>query len=240
MLYTTRGIVIHTVRYAESSVIAKIYTETFGLKTYIFRGVYKARARVRPNLLQHLNLIEMVTDNREFRGIQNPRELRIEHPFKTLPFDVRKSSVALYINEMLFRSIRHEEPDQALFDFIRNSIIWFDDAETIAVNFHLWFCIHLTRFLGFFPGRSLEEGDIFDLSEGNFRKNIPVHGYYMDKPLSSYFRELINCNAETIPNLTIPRLVRSELVEQIINYYKLHITDFGIIQSHKVLADVLS
>jgi DNA repair protein RecO (recombination protein O) len=222
MLHTTRGIVLHTVKYSDTSVIVKIYTESFGLQTYIFRGVYKARAKIKANLLQHLNLVELVSDKREFRGIQNSKELRIEHPYNTLPFDMRKSSVALFINEMLYRSIRHEEPDQAMFDFIRESLIWYDDTATMAVNFHLWFCIHLTRFLGFFPGKADEEGEIFNMAEGNFQKNIPVHGYYMESPLSNRHTH------------------RNELIEQIINYYKLHINDFGNIQSHKVLAEVLS
>jgi DNA repair protein RecO (recombination protein O) len=240
MLTKTRGIVFRTVKYSDTSVIARIYTEAFGLKSYIFRGMRKPGARVRASTLQHLNLLEIITDNREYRGIQNPREVRIEHPYRSLPFDMRKSSVALFINEMLCRSIKHEEPDQSLFDFLRRSLIWFDDVETHAVNFHLWFCIQLTRSLGFFPGRTDETSDFFDLAEGLFQKNMPVHEYFVDAPGSHYLHELIRCGVGNVSGLSIPHAIRVELVDHIINYYKLHIHDFGDIKSCRILAEVLS
>jgi DNA repair protein RecO (recombination protein O) len=240
MLYTTRGIVIHTVRYSESNVIAKIFTEVFGLKSYMFRGVFKARARVKANLLQHLNLVELVADDHDRNSIQNPRELRIEHPYSTLSFNVRKSSVALFINEMLYRAIRHEENDAALFGFIRESLIWFDETTDNAVNFHLWFCLNLTRYLGFFPGKIKQDEDFFNLSEGNFQKSAPAGQHFIEPPYSNYFRELISCNAEDLQTLIIPHAARTVLTGHIVNYYKLHINDFGDIHSHHILAEVLS
>jgi DNA repair protein RecO (recombination protein O) len=240
MLYTTRGIVVHMVKYSESSVIVKILTEAFGLKSYIFRGVFRSRAKVKSNMLQHLNLVELVANDHDYHGIQNPRELRIEHPYKTVPFDVRKSSVALFINEMLYRSVRHEEPDPALFYFIRESLIWFDETTENPVNFHLWFCLNLTRYLGFFPGRIKQDEDFFNLSEGNFQKIAPVSQYFIAPPYSVYFRELITCNAEDLGTLNIPHAARSILIGHIINYYQLHINDFGDVHSHNILTEVLS
>jgi DNA repair protein RecO (recombination protein O) len=240
MLHTTRGIVLHSVKFSETSVIAKIYTEAFGLKSYMFKGVYKPRARVRANMLQHLNLLELVTDNREYRGIQNVREIRIEHPYKTIPFDVLKSTVALFINEMLYRSIRHEEKDPALFDFIRSSMIWYDDTGTKAVNFHLWFVVHLSRFLGFYPGNIDTGGTIFNLAEGKFQGDIPLHEFFIKAPASDYLRHLINCQPEAIAEMKIPHIHRAELTEQMIRFYKLHMHDFGDIKSREILTEILS
>jgi DNA repair protein RecO (recombination protein O) len=240
MFYTTRGIVINMVKYSESSVIVKIYTAAFGLKSYMFRGVFKSRARVKANMLQHLNLVELVADERDYHGIQNPRELRIEHPYKTLSFDVRKSSVALFINEILYHSIRHEETDPALFAFIRESLIWFDETTDNTANFHLWFCMNLTRYLGFFPGKIKQGEDYFSLSEGSFQKSAPAHQYFIEPPYSIFFRELISCNAEDLQTMNIPHAARNILIEHIINYYKLHINDFGDIRSHHILSEILS
>jgi DNA repair protein RecO (recombination protein O) len=240
MLHTTRGIVFHFIKYSESSAIVKIYTEKFGLKSYMFRGVFKARARIKANMLQHLNLVELVADNREYQGIQNPKELRIEYPYKTLPYDVKKSTVSLFINEMLYRSIKHEETDAALFNFIRDSLIWFDENDKEAVNFHLWFCLHLTRFLGFFPAQEKEDHNIFNMEEGIFQKDIPLQQLIIEPPLSNCFIELMKCKIEDVPDFSIPHKSRTALIQHIIDYYKLHIHDMGEIRAHKVLAEVLA
>jgi len=84
MLYTSRGIVLHQLRYSESSVIVKIFTEKYGLKSYIFKGVHKKKASIRSSLLQHLNLVELVCDDKDYGGLQHPKELRLEYPYHTL------------------------------------------------------------------------------------------------------------------------------------------------------------
>jgi DNA repair protein RecO (recombination protein O) len=240
MLHTTRGIVFHFIKYSESSAIVKIYTEQFGLKSYMFRGVFKSRARVKANMLQQLNLVELVADNRDYKGLQNPKELRIEYLYKTLPYDIKKSTVSLFITEILYRAIKYEEPDTALFNFIRNSLIWFDETNKDAINFHLWFCLQLTRYLGFFPAQEKNGQTIFNLEEGVFQSDIPIQQLIIEPPLSKYFQELLKCRIEDLPNLIIPHKSRTGLIEHIIDYYKLHIHDMGEIRSHKVLAEVLS
>jgi DNA repair protein RecO (recombination protein O) len=240
MQYKTRGIILHILKYGDSGLIGKIYTEQFGIKTYMIRGSHKPGAKVRASSLQHLNLVEFVASGHEHRGMQSIRELRIEYPFRTLPADIHKSSACLFVNEMIYRSLRHEEQDQALFAFIRNSLIWLDETVGNTANFHLWFCLKLTGFLGFCPGAYNAASKAFSIAEGVFR-NAGVSGEpYIEQPHLKHFADILHCQIEDLCGLQIPRKIRLELLDLIILYYRFHIQDFGEIRSHKVLAEVYS
>lgn len=239
MHYTTRAIVLQSVKYSESSLIVRMYTEGKGLKSFMIRGAFKPKAKIRAAVVQQMNLVELVASGRDRQGLHHIREIRAEYPYQSLPYDIRKSSVCLFINEMLCRAIRHEEPDAALFAFLRNSLQWFDETKDVALNFHLWLCLHLTRFLGFYPSRHHNRGLVFNLMEGTFQQEALLNNPCIEPPDSAYFESLLNCTLEELPAKVIPQAVRSRLVLQIINYYKLHINDFGEIRSAKVLAEVL-
>lgn len=240
MLYTTRGIIIHQVHYSESSLIVKIFTEKFGLKSYIFRGVYKPRSKFRAILLQHLNLIELVSENRDYGGLQHPKELRLEYPYISIASDIRKSSICLFVNEMLYHSIKHEESDPQLFDFLRNSLIWLDKTNEDFVNFHLWLCIHLTDNLGFSPHAPEGDENYFNLRDGVFQFFPTASTELIPPACIPYFKALLFSQLEQLPIINIPHNIRNQLINHIIYYYKWHITDFGEIHSHIILSDILS
>jgi DNA repair protein RecO (recombination protein O) len=240
MLYTTRGIVLHQLRYSETSVIVKIFTEQYGLKSYIFKGVHKKKAAVKSSLLQHLNLVELVCEDKDYGGLQHPKELRLEYPYRTLTSDIRKSSIGLFVNEMLLHAIRHEEVDAAMFGFLRDALIWLDRAEGPVVDFHLWLCIHLTHYFGFQPQESVGNPSFFDLEEGLFRASGGGVEGYMDAACTKAFHHLLNTPLEELSLRVLPHALRTQLLQQIINYYRWHIPDFGEIQSHRILAEVLS
>jgi DNA repair protein RecO (recombination protein O) len=242
MLYTSRGIVLHQLKYAESSLIVKIYTEKFGLKSYIFRSIHKARGKNKTSFLQHLNLVEITADNRDYKGIQNPKEIRLEYPFKSIAMDIRKSSICLFVNEILYRSIKHEEPDTNLFSFIHESLIWLDEKTEDFSNFHLWFCIHLTHHLGFFPKTSSVQvpGETFNLQEGLFQSSTLKDATHIPPDLTILLRQFLMNNLEESCNLKILRNTRNKLIEYIILYYKWHIQEFGEINSHNILTDILA
>jgi DNA repair protein RecO (recombination protein O) len=240
MLYTSRGIVLHQIRYSESSVIVKIFTEVYGLKSYIFKGVHKKKASVRSSLLQHLNLVELVCDDKDYGGLQHPKELRLEYPYHSLNSDIRKSSIALFINEILLHAIRHEEADSGLFAFLHDSFVWLDRAEGPVSDFHLWLCIQLTSHLGFEPQETDEAPKYFSLKEGLFREHSGILDEFMDEPCTAAFHRLLNSSLNDLHQCNLTHGLRLQLLQKVITYFNWHIADFGEIQSHKILAEVLS
>ena len=150
MIFKTRGIVFHRIKYSESSIIAKIYTEQFGLCSFLVQGARKKTSAAKANLLQPLSLVELVAYHKETSGLQKMKELKNDHPLISIQNNIVKTTIAIFLSEMLVRSIREETPNKQLFSFLHQSIIFFDKLEN-PVNFHLLFLIKLSKFLGFFP-----------------------------------------------------------------------------------------
>lgn len=240
MLYTTRGIVLHQIRYSESSVIVKIYTEAYGLKTYIFKGVHSKRAKVRSSLLQHLNLVELVSEDKDYGGLSHPKELRLEHPYRSLTTDMKKSSIALFINDVLLHSIRQEEADPELFSFLHNALVFLDETRGPVSCFHLWFCAQLTRHLGFAPQETNGNPRYLNMREGIFQEHQGAQEEFMDEHCSLALHRLLGMDAADLELLNIPYEVRTRLIRNLLYYYMWHISDFGEVKSHLILAEILS
>ena len=193
MLHKTRGIVLKTTLFSESSVVVQIFTEKFGIQSYLINGVKKPKAKIRMNMLQPLHLVDMIVYHKANTNIQRVSELRPSPIFRTIPYDIIKSTIIMFLNEVLYKSIRQQNTDERLFDFIFNGICWFDESETMNVNFHLAFLLKLTRFLGFAPStQTRSDQSYFDLQEGDFTASMPTHPYFIDKTEADYFLLLFN------------------------------------------------
>ena len=155
MLHKTRGIVFKTTDYGESSVIVQVFTEKFGLQSYIVNGAKKQKAKISRNMLQPLHLLDMVVYHKNTGNVQRIKELKNSPQLQTIPYDVIKSSLAIFLNEVLYKAVRQQSADENLFGFVFSAIEWLDHQGEGLANFHLLFLIQLTRYLGFYPDRYL-------------------------------------------------------------------------------------
>lgn len=239
MLHQTRGIVLHHLRYSETSVIARIYTEKFGLQSYLIRGVRSPKAKIKLGLLEHLSLLEMVVYYREGRGLQNIKELRPAHAFKSMHTDIRKSSQALFINEVIFKSVKEEECNAELFKFLFSTVLELDRSDSFSPIFHLAFMANLARYLGFAPGRNYSPGCWFNLQEGVFDLQRPANSHSISPEHASYFNTLLSGSGNYDFSIAIPSVVRKVLLDKLIEFYELHLPSFGGLRSPEVLHEVL-
>ena len=241
MLHKTRGIVFRQIKYSETSVIAKIYTELFGLQSYLIRGVRNKKSKIKPALLQHLSLVDIVVYHKEKKDIQHIKEIISAFRFTSIPFDIKKSAIVIFLNEILYKSIKEEEANSELFNFLFNSIQILDLKKNRVSNFHLLFLIQLTKFLGFFPkGNFSNENVTFDLQEGIFIKSETQTEYLTGMPFSKYLFDLTNTSFEDLGSLLILPKYRNELLNTILKYYRLHLPGFGSIKSYQVLQAVFN
>jgi len=248
MLHKTRGIALHTVKFSETSIIAKIYTELFGLQSYLIRGVRKQHSKIKPGLFQPLTILDLTVYRRETGSLQSLKEVHNLFPYQSMPFNIMKSSIALFMNELIYKSIKEEESNLELFDFLFKECIELDSLTSTITIFPLLFAVKLTKFLGFMPRLDESPGkEIFNMKEGIFQENSPDHKYYLRPPLTTLLKELIN------PELALSEhklstgeqkseslKSRNELLEQILIYYKLHLPDFREIHSHQILHTILA
>ncbi|HLG02782.1 MAG TPA: DNA repair protein RecO, partial [Bacteroidia bacterium] len=136
MICTTRGIVFHTVPYSDSRVVSKIYTEDFGLQSFIIRVSRAKGGKIKSNLLQPLTQIELVINNRENRTLQTVREISCNYLYQQIADDIIKTSIALFLSEILYKSIKEEEANRPLFTFISGSLKILDLQQDGVANFH--------------------------------------------------------------------------------------------------------
>ena len=239
MLHKTRGIVFRTVKYTDTSIIAKIYTEKFGLRSYIVRAVRGKKTSSKTSLLQHLSLLNLVVYEKNNGGIQNLKEIEAAHQFRNIPFDFIKSSVLLFLNEVLYKAIHEEEPNQPLFDYIFDALTGFDDAIEGIENFHLFFSIGLTKFLGFYPRNNFtERNEYFDLREGLFVENRPFHNNFTQPSISRKLNQMLDSSISQ-QSLFDNSRERNAMLVNILDYFKLHVPGFIEIKSLPVLQQVL-
>lgn len=252
MLHSTRGIVFHTVKYSETSIIVKVYTELFGIQSYLVRGSRNIRSKTKPGLFQPLTLLDMVVYHKEKHSLQSVREAHLGHPYRTIPFDIRKSSVALFINELVYKAIREEEANPGLFGFLWKSCLDLDSIVQSVSNFHLNFAVHLMHHLGIFPQNNHSvNSPVFNLREGLFQATIPDHDQYLEGENSLQFHRLLHsCGQQSFDDSGMAEWPdggfcpdpgsRHRLLETLLLYYRLHLPGFAGIQSHHILHDVLA
>ncbi|HEY5327282.1 MAG TPA: DNA repair protein RecO [Mucilaginibacter sp.] len=240
MLHKTRGIVFKTTNYGESSIIVQVFTEKFGLQSYIVNGAKKPKAKIAGNMLQPLHLLDMVVYHKNTGNVQRIKELKNVPQLLTIPYDVIKSSLAIFLNEVLFKAVRQQSADENLFGFVFNAIEWLDHQTIGLANFHLLFLIQLTRYLGFYPDRYLAaEAGYFDLKNGVFCRHKPDSLLYLSPPYTQNFARLLQCSFENIALLKIDKGDRRYMVQKLLEYYSLHVEGFGNVRSHEVLEEVL-
>ena len=192
MLHSTKGIVFHSLKYSETSVIVKIYTEIFGIQSYLLKGIRNSKSKIKPGLFQSMTLLDLVVYHKEKQSLQSVKEVHLAHPFKTIPFDIRKSSVTLFINELVYKSIREEESNPGLFEFLWNTCLELDETEESVNCFHLHFAMQLMHHLGIFPQNNHSgQCQVFNMREGLFQSSIPGHQHYLDPVNSLLFHNLI-------------------------------------------------
>lgn len=241
MLHKVKGIVLKTTNYSETSVIVQVLTDKFGMQSYLINGVKKPKAKIKMNMLQSLHLLDMVVYHKTNTNIQRVSEVRQTPVFKSIPYDMLKTSIVIFLNEVLYKSIRQQSADESLFDYIFNSIAWFDENEEINPNFHLSFLLKLTRFLGFSPNdKKRSDQTYFDLQEGEFVSRIPIHSNYLELEDALGFIALFNTPLEQTAEIKFTNTQRRFLLDKILVFYTLHTASFGEVQSHKILETLLS
>ena len=170
MLQQTRGIVFKTFKYSETSLIVRIYTEKLGIQSYMINRVRHKQAKTKPALLQGLSVLDMVVYHRQNKKIQHIKELKLSYVFSAIPFDIVRSSIALFITEILYKTVKEEEANTAQFEFLVSFIQYLDLTKLPTGNLHLWFMLHWSAFLGFLPQNNFEHhtSAFFDIASGKF------------------------------------------------------------------------
>lgn len=225
MIYKTRGISFHFIRYGERSIIVKIFTEKFGLQTYIVNGIRSPKARTRMALFQPLSLLDLVVYHNEKKSINRISEIKFSESLHSIPFDMYKVSIALFLTEFLGKIFREEGKNSEMFEFLINSVRYFERQEKDFENFHLIFLLKLSAYMGIKPWSA--ESLALEINSS----------LVLDKTKLKKFDQLLNTSyADTFK---MNREMRNQFLDTILNFYQYHFDYIGECKSVQVLREVL-
>lgn len=239
MFEKTRGIVLHSLRYGDDSMIVDILTETRGNVSFLVKVPRSRHAAVKAQLLRPLSVLQIDMEWRPNRSLQRLKELHVEVPYVSIPYEPMKGVVAMFLGEMLYYSLRNEDKNERLFDFLVQSFTWYDMADSNYVNFHLAFLIKLTRYLGFWPNcNGRDEGMFFDLHDASFSTVRPPHGQCLNVEESDWVHRFMKMNYMTMSKFRMNRTQRNYVTDILVRYYSIHIPDFPQLKSLDVLREI--
>ncbi len=240
MIEKTAGIILHSIKYSETSIIARVYTREAGLQSYLVPGVRKARSRFKKNLFQPLSIVEVVAYHKERGGLQHLKEINCPQPYGSIPYAINKTSIAIFLAEILNHALKNQEANAQLFDFLAESLRQLDQTHESIANYHLVFLIRLSRYLGFKPRDNHDKQHrFFNIREGMFQHRSDDPEFCLSERLSLVFLEVINTETSQQHELHIIKEERRVLLQKIIDYYRYHLEGMPEIKSHSVLETVL-
>ena len=244
-LHHTKGIVLRTVKYGETSVIVTIFTELFGIQSYLVNGVRTTskKGSGKSNLFQLTSILDMIVYHNELKQLQRIKEFRWSFLYQRILSDVTRNAVALFMIELLTKCLKQPEANPDLFHFAEDSFLHLDEAsDAITANFPLFFALHLPVFFGFrFSDNYSEKYPFLDLQEGEFVKDPPKHPHFLDEKQAFVTSQLLKVQQpEELEDIKLNHDFRRNLLYVYETYYKLHIQDFGTMRTLPVLREILS
>lgn len=235
MLIKTRGIIFKALKYSETSLILDIYTEEKGLRKYIISGVRNKRSKVKTGLLQAGTLVDMVAYFRDNKPMNRIKEIKAAQIYESIPFELMKGTISLFMIELAQKTIKEEEANQELFHFLFTRFATLDKLAQINPNYHLHFMLDLSAYLGFYPGGSWSlETPWLNMRDGKFVKDEPLHQYALGRDLSEKVGLLLKKEV-----VKITRIDRQKIVQKLIDYYRIHVENFNGLNTHEILKEVL-
>jgi DNA repair protein RecO (recombination protein O) len=244
MLQKTRGLVMRSVKYGETSLVVTMFTEVYGLQSYMVNGVRKEsrKSGMRASQFQPATLLEMVVYHQETHNLQRIKECQWAVLYQQIFSDIRKNAVALFMVELLQKCLNQPEAQPELFHFMEDALQGLDQATPmVAANFPIFFALHLSHFFGFRMQDTYDETHLMlDLREGVFTDEPPAHPHWVGNQLSFSVSQFLKVQQpEELEEIPMNRDGRRLLLETCLQYYALHVSDFGHLRSLPVLQEIL-
>lgn len=243
-LHHTRGIVLRAIKYGETSLVVTIFTELFGVQSYLVNGVRASskKGSGKANLFQPAAILDMIVYHNELKQLQRIKEFKWAHLYQHILSDVVKNAVSLFLVELLTRCLKQPEPNPDLFHFAEDAFVHLDESEdAVTANFALFFALHLAVFFGFrINDRYSEKNHFLDLQEGNFVNEPPDHPYFLEDKQAEITSQILKVmQPGELATIKLNHDFRRSLLLAYEKYYALHIQDFGTMKTLPVLREIL-
>ncbi|MCB0472985.1 MAG: DNA repair protein RecO [Flavobacteriaceae bacterium] len=238
MVNTSKAIVLSAIKYGDSDLIVKCFTE-IGLRSYMVRNIFKTKkGKLTPAFFIPLTQLEITANYITGRSLHYISDARIYYPYQALMTDIKKQAIAIFISEVLNNILREDEENRPLFKYLENAFKWLDSQDHTA-DFHLVFLKNLMHFLGIFPqnNRDAKRYLYFDLLNGVYTDQVVSNYFISDQNLKN-FNKLSETDFDQIDNLNFNKRMRLDLLEILIQYLELHLSYFKRPKSLEILKTI--
>ena len=237
MQVKTKAIVISSIKYQEKSLIVKCLTHSDGLKSYFVPNAFSTKkGNQKIAYFQPLSILEIEASHKNKGSLEHFKEIKLAHAYKNIPNDIIKSTIVLFLSEILHYSIHEEEKNESLFDFLESALLWLDAHDEMA-NFHLILMLEMTKFFGFYPDNSESVFNFFDCKEGNFTAFQGTN--CLSEHETFLFKKLIDLKFDSDQKV-FAGVERQVLLKILLDYYLMHLDGFKKPKSLDVLKEVFS
>ena len=241
MITKTRGIVLRSVRFGESSLIVDVLTKSSGRVSFMVHIPKTSKGKIKKQYFQPMTLLDFEYDFRQRSNLQRIKDVRVSLPYSSIPIDPAKSCISLFLSEFIYYATRNEQENPTLFTYISTSLEWLDNAYEDFANFHLVFMMRLGKFLGFHPFlEDFTPGCFFDLRNGCFTLSMPLHTDFLNAADAGHLYNLMRMNFDTMKLFKLSHDDRNRISEIVLRYYKLHLPNMPELQSFDILREVFA
>ncbi len=239
MLISTTAIVLSKIRYKDYDLIIKCYTKDFGLQTYLIKNALKSKkGKFKPAYFQPLSILDIEADHKNNRSLQYFKDAKLHFNYRTLHTNVIKSTIVMFLSEVLSNILIEEEKNIPLYNFLEKAFIWFDENDTNS-NFHLIFLIKLTKYLGFYPESTQRGTPYFNLEEGKFQ--LTKSGVFCVSGNNLILlKHLLGIKFDESKSVVVDAIQKREFLNMILLYFKLHLDGFKQPKSVTILNQVFN
>ncbi|WP_111307804.1 DNA repair protein RecO [Confluentibacter sediminis] len=239
MLISTNAIVLSKLKYNDNDLIVKCYTQHLGTLSFLLRGVLKSkRGAVQTAYFQLLSQLTIVIDYKANRSLHTIKEVKLNHLYSSLHTNVLKSTVVMFLAEVLSSTLKEEEQNDTLFSYLETTLLWFD-SHVDQANFHLFFLLKFTKYLGFYPEVHNLEFDYFNLQDGKFELK-PSSKYSISEEDLSLLKALLVASFDDLSEIKISSKQRQSFLNMLLLYFELHLGNFKPPKSLQVFTQVFN
>lgn len=239
MLVKTDAIVLSKIKYRDHDIIVKCYTKNRGVVSYLLRGILKSKkSNSKIAYYQPLSQLQVEENYKPNQSLHYITDVKLSVPYHSLHTNILKSSIVMFLSEILSSTLKEEETNLSLYEFLETTLQWLDHENDFA-NFHLLFLLKLTKHLGFYPDTSQQEFPYFNLRMGSFE--LKPQGYYtVSGDDLVLFKQLLDIKFDSLSRIKLNSTQRKSLLNVLLLYFELHLADFKKPKSLQVLNDVFS
>jgi DNA repair protein RecO (recombination protein O) len=230
MKYKSLAIALTYIKQGETSIISKILTKEKGLQTFIIKGVRSKNSKKKLSFFEPLNLLNIDAKYNNNKAIQFIEELTVAKKINYNSEKMHRKFIAFFIAEINGKVLQVNEQNNSLFNFIWDISEELFTCKEIDSNFAIRYLLNLSRFLGFYPSLDTFKKPFFNLESGNFSEKNDSLKIFIDAQKTIYLKSII----QKI-DVVIPQKIKSELLRDLLKYYKINNYNLDSITSHLVI-----